>query len=281
MKLGRAALRIAYDDKKIFGLAALSSLVSLLITAGAIAAVIVFWATAKSMFLAGIPQWYYYVGAAVIGLVVYYLGSLFNAALTYVALRRFDGERVSFQQALGAAIRKSSPLLGLAGLTVTIGAILRLIGDTVPYVGWGATWLGGIAWNIASIFTVQVIMNDDETNPIEAVKRSSKTFTDIWKESVFIGVSLGLISIIATSVLMVLVLGLLVLSAVFGTITLAVIALTLLVVVTIALAVISTALRAVILSAAYYYATKGHAPTGFDDELLRKAFRPKKKWLNV
>lgn len=272
---------MARDEPKVFGLAALSSLVSLVLIGGAITAVIIFWATAKSAVIEGVPTWLYYVIGAAIGLGVFYLGSFFNAAITYVALRRFDGERVTFHRAVTATARKSGSLLGLAGLTVTIGTVLRMIGDAVPYVGWGASWLGGIAWSVASIFAVQVVMNDDEINPIKAVQKSSSTFTKIWKESVFIGASLGLVSIVVTSALMVVVLGLFVLAITLQTMALAGVALVLLVVVTIILAIIGTALRAIIMSVAYYYAVNGRVPAGFDEELLRKAFRPKRKWLQA
>lgn len=46
-----------------------------------------------------------------------------------------------------------------------------------------------------------------------------------------------------------------------------------------AYALIVSTLKTILMTAAYYYATTDKLPAGFDEELIRTMFRPKKKWL--
>jgi MFS family permease len=281
VKLTRAGLRVVLDDKKLIGIAALSGTISLLIFTAVIALAIMFWPYIGGDKTTTASYWLYYGGLAVVGLIVSSVATFFNAAITHAALRRFEGERISFGQALGAAATKKWPLLGYVALNSTVGLVLGLIADRLPFFGRLVIWLVGASWSVATMFAVPVIMTGTESRPLRVVKKSATTFVGIWKESVFVGLSLGVISIIGTIVIMVVVLGLFALSIVTNLAPLAVVALAVLVLTAVALGLASTALSAVLMSAAYYYASTGRVPAGFDDELVRSMFRPKKKWLNV
>lgn len=281
VKLTRAGLRVVLDDKKLIGIAALSGAVSLLFLTVLIVLAIAFWPYIGGNNTTTTSTWWYYGGTAITGFVFASIATFFNAAITHAALRRFDGERISFRQAISAAAAKKWPLLGYVGLSSTVGLILGLIADRLPFAGRVAVWLVGASWSVATMFAVPVIMTNTESRPLRVVKKSATTFVDIWKESVFVGLSLGVLSIIGTIAIMIVVLGLFALSIVINMAPLAFVALGILVLTTVALGLASTALNAVLMSAAYYYASTGRVPAGFDDELVRSMFRPKKKWLGV
>lgn len=281
VKLTRVGLRIMLSDKKLLGLAALAGALSLTVFTGAVLTAIKFWSYIAGDQATTASYWVYYLCFAVVMFIVFYIGTFFNAAITHVALRRFGGERVSFRQALAAAADKKLPLLGFASLNVTVGLVLGLIGDRVPFAGRIFVWLAGASWSVATMFAVPVIMTGTESRPTKVVKKSAHTFVDIWKESVFVGLSLGVLSIAATIAIMVVVLGLFAVSIATGLAPLAILALVLLVLSVTVLSLAGVVLNAVLMSAAYYYATTSTVPAGFDDELIRSMFRPKKKWLNA
>lgn len=281
VKLTRAGLRVVLDDKKLIGIAALSAAVSLLILATAVSVAIAYWPYIAGDKVTTLSQWLYYIIFAVVMSVVYFIGTFFNAAITHAALRRFDGEHTSFRQALGAAAARKWPLLGYVAISATVGLVLGLIVDRLPFFGRVMTWLAGASWSVATMFAIPVIMTGAESRPLRVVKKSATTFVNIWKESVFVGLSLGVLSIIGTIVIMIVVLGLFTLSIVTNLAPLAFVALGVLVLTSVVLGLANAALNAVLMSAAYYYASTGRVPAGFDDELIRSMFRPKKKWLGV
>lgn len=281
VKLTRVGLRILINDKKLIGIAAISGLISLIIFSATIVGMIHFWPYIGGDKATTTSYWLYYACFAAVMFIVFYVATFFNAAITYAALRHFDGERVSLSQALHAAAAKKFTLLGYAGLSSTVGLILGIIGDRLPFFGRIVIWLAGASWSVATMFAVPVIMTGAESQPVKVVKKSAQTFAGIWKESVFVGLSLGAISIAATIALMVVVLGLFALSIATGLAPLAIVALVVLVASAVTIGLASVVLNALLMSAAYYYATTGKIPAGFDDELIRSMFRPKKKWLSV
>ncbi len=281
VQVTKAAIRIVINEKKMIGISALSALASLLIFGLAIWAAIVSWSylavDTESTFL----PWPYYVGLAVTFMILTASATFFNAMLTHIAFGWFEGSRVSFKQALGAAAAKLPTLLGWAALTTTVGVVLNLIADRIPFAGRIFVWLAGASWGVATMFAIPVIMRGHETNPIKVVNKSASTFVGIWKESVFIGLTLGLISIAITIGVMVIVLGLFAVSVVVESGAIAAVALVVLMLSVIVLTIATSALQVVVMTAAYYYATTKQIPAGFDEELLRAMFKPKKKWLGV
>ena len=209
----------------------------------------------------------------------YFVTNFFAGAISHAAFRRFDGEDPTMRESLAAAKSKSGSLVKYTGLQVTVGLVLSIIADRVPFAGKIAVWLAGATWSVASMFSIPVIMSTNETNPVRVVKKSAKTFVDIWAESVFIGLTLGVISIVATIGTMVVVLGLFALSIGFQSVSLAILAAIIFFASVVGIALLSNTLQQIVMTAAYYYASTGKVPTGFDEELVRSMFRPKRKWL--
>jgi hypothetical protein len=283
VKLARAAWRVVKLDKELLGVGAISLVANLLIFAAYLYVAYFVVPNFISVDFSNLSDFtsnvVWYVMVALYLFTSYAVTNFFSGAISFAAFRRFDGNDPTFAEAMRAAKSKASPLLAYSGIQATVGLILNMIADRVPFAGKIAVWLAGASWSVATMFSVPVIMNGDERNPILVIRKSAKTFTGIWKESVFIGLSLGIISIVATILSMFVIVGLIALAITFESNTLAVIALEVLVVVTLTISLIMNTLQAIAMTAAYYYATTNQLPAGFDGELIRSMFRPKKKWL--
>lgn len=290
VKLTRAAWRVVKLDRELLGISVLNVISNAVIFVGLCALWI--WAalqlsvqhdvSATSATIEwNLPAWVYWTGVGVASLVTYIVSNFFNGAITHAAMSRFDGNDPTFREAMQAARVKAGPLVAFAGLQATVGLILNMIENRLPLAGRIAVWLVGAAWGVATMFALPVIMTTDEKNPLKVVKRSAATFTSIWKESVFVGLSLGILSIIATLLIVFVVIGLFGMALTLSSIVLGISGVAVLVLATLAFAIVFNTLHAVVMAAAYYYASTGRLPAGFDEELIRAMFRPKKKWLQV
>jgi hypothetical protein len=285
VKVTRAAWRVMMLDKEVIGIGAISMLINIFVFMFYVA--VAFFVLPMTvghengaMTLSGpVEEWKYYVLLAIYLMTAYFVTNFFGGAISHAAFRRFDGEDPTARQALVAAKSKTGAILKYTGLQVTVGLVLSIIADRVPFAGKIAVWLAGAAWGVASMFSIPVIMSSDETNPVKVVKKSAKTFVDIWAESVFIGISLGVISIISTIAMMVVVLGLFAASIALESVGLAILAAIFLFASFAGIALLTNTLQQIVMTAAYYYASTGCIPAGFDEELVRSMFRPKKKWL--
>lgn len=292
IQLARAAWRVIKLDKELLGISAISAVANAIVFLGSIAAFIVwmfYLGSIKATAGGGeamsaeinIPTWAYWAWVGVFYLLTCILVNFFNGAITHAALRRFQGEDPTFREALAAARAKAGPLTMFAGLQATVGMVLNILENRLPLAGRIAVWLVGAAWGVATMFALPIIMSTTEKNPIKVVKQSASIFVGIWKESIFVGLSLGILSIVATVLIVFVVLGLFMAAAAMSSIALAVTAGLLLLLAVLAFSVLYNALHTVVMTAAYYYASTGNVPAGFDEELVRAMFRPKKKWLGV
>lgn len=284
VKVTRAAWRVMMLDKEVIAIGALSAFINILIFAAYVAvAIFIFPATFSTENDAAAVSWSfdwkYYALLALYLVTTYFVTNFFAGAISHAAFRRFDGENPTARQALAAARSKAGVLLKYTGLQTTVGLILSIIADRVPFAGKIAVWLVGAAWSVATMFAIPVIMSGDETNPVKVVKKSAKTFVAIWAESVFVGIALGALSIVVTLGAAVLAIGLFTIAATFQSVTLAVVAAVIVFAMLVGIALLFNVLQQIAMTAAYYYASTGKVPAGFDEELVRAMFRPKKKWL--
>lgn len=281
VKITRAAWRTMMLDKEVLSISAISMIINTIVFAAFVYVGIFLLpgTIIQSADHAGSFDWKYYALLAVYLMSAYAVTNFFGGAISHAAFRRFDGGDPTLKEALAAASKKSGALIKYTGLQVTVGMVLSIIADRVPFAGKIAVWLAGATWSVASMFSIPVIMSTNETNPVKVVKKSATTFVDIWAESVFIGLTLGALSIIATIGTMVVVLGLFAAGVALASSALLIAAGVVLFGSVVGLALLSNTLHQIVMTAAYYYASTGKVPAGFDEELVRAMFRPKKKWL--
>lgn len=207
------------------------------------------------------------------------VGNFFSAAIIYGATERFRGGDPTLRSSLAGAWHKLGPLAAFSLMMATVGLALQVLENRLPIAGKIIAWLGGLAWSIATMLAVPVIvLSEDNVRPFAAVKQSSKTIRDVWGNggvAAQFGISLVgvltifgyvgfwiLLGVLTSSVAMpnalfattlaVAVLGFFLLLAVFG------------------------ALTSIAKAALYHYATTGQAPELFNQQLLQASMTQKK-----
>lgn len=222
------------------------------------------------------PYWPIFWGGIIIISTV--VSVWFQAAIVAGALQRYRKQDPSLKSCFAAVRSRIVPLTIFGVFSGTIGFLLRLIEERVPFAGRVAIWLVDAAWVIATLFAVATILDDEKTtNPLVPVRKSAGIVKKAWGDSVV--TQLGLTAIGLIMVLGVFLAGLLLsvlayaLHLGFGYLLgIAVI----IIIGLIAVAVVLETLKQIIIAAVYYYATTGEAPEHFDAELLKATFTVKK-----
>lgn len=200
----------------------------------------------------------------------YFVIIFFNSALIACVLKQIAGGQPTLGYGLAFAWQRLPQILGWALLTSTVGILLRLLEQKVGFIGRIVVGLLGMAWSVTSFLVVPVLVAEG-SGPIESYKRSVEMLKSTWGEQIIGNVSFGLLfalfGIVPAAILFFLVLqvgqaAMLIVGAILVTWL-------------VALALVQSTLQTIYQVAIYLYAANGEAPTGFDNQLVADAFRPK------
>jgi hypothetical protein len=151
--------------------------------------------------------------------------------------------------------------------------LLKLIESLHEKVGYFVSLILGSAWSVITFFVVPVLVVE-KVGPVDAVKRSLELLRKTWGEAIVGQISLGFCLFLAfLPTVALFVLGGMALAGqqtVVGGVLMAAAFLYLLV-----WMAVSSALHVIFLGALYHYAACDAVPTGFDADVLEKAFAPK------
>jgi uncharacterized protein DUF6159 len=209
-----------------------------------------------------------YLPMFVVYVIAYAIGIFFQAALVAGATERMRGGDPTVGSALAAAWRRIGPILLWALVAATVGMILRSIQERAGFIGRIVVGLLGAAWSLATFFVVPVLVLEDRSIS-ETFTRSTSVFKKTWGETVVGATSLGAaavcawLTLVAVVTLLAYVIGVGAVAVGFAG--------------AIVLMVFFSALQGIYVASLYRYATEGHGASGFDDDLLRQAFAPKKR----
>lgn len=278
-ELGKQSLRVLQEDKRLVVFPVISSIACFLVLASfAIPILLTIDWTAISNSKGQSAQVHvqpaYYIVAFAFYFVNYFVIAFFNCALIGCVMRRFDGQEASVGDGLRIASSRLPQILGWALVSATIGMILRAISERAGIIGKIVIGLIGFVWTIATYFVVPVLVVDG-VGPIEAVKRSVSTIRKTWGESLVTNIGLGAMSTVGFFIASLPLFAGLALTiatesawpiAVGGGVS---------IILWLALALITSTLKMILVAALYRFAATGQVPSGFDSELLSKAFRKK------
>lgn len=224
-----------------------------------------------------VSDWRAFADIAIALFGIYAIGNYFRGALIASALHRFADGDPDVRYGLHKARARWKSLLIFSVVQATLGLIFRIAHDRLPILGKIGVLLVDIAWHLASLFAVPVIvMSEREISPLSAVRQSAAIFTKSWGKNFvggfFIGVYVlaaillwGIISIVALA------LAALLPATLFLIVPAIVLALILIL-------ATSSALNGIFIAALYHFVTTGASPEQFDQDLLRAAFKPKRGW---
>lgn len=206
-----------------------------------------------------------------------FLATFFNVAFYREILGALKGEEVSIPRGLQFAATRWKAILMWTIFAGIVGLIIKQIEERAGIVGRIIGKFIGIAWSVASVFVIPLIVQDQEnSNPITMLKNSAYILKRTWGESLigYIGISL------ASGVTGILLFGILIAAAIVSAMLhnfwiLAVIA-PLWLVMMITISYLTSIAGQIYKGALYLYATEGVVYEPFDQAMLESAWKFKK-----
>lgn len=122
------------------------------------------------------------------------LATFFNVAFFNEIFYALNGHPVSITRGLHVALGKLKSILMWSMLTGLVGMIIKGLEENLGSVGRWMVRLIGIAWSVAAVFVIPVIIREDKSiNPLKFLKSSAAMLRKTWGESLigFIGIRFG------------------------------------------------------------------------------------------
>jgi len=208
-------------------------------------------------------------------LVLYSLVFFFNTALVGATMIRLDGGDPTISDGLNLAFKKMGAILQYAAIAATVGMLLRALEERAGFIGRIVIGLIGLSWTLATFLTVPVLVTK-EVSAIDAVKESASLFRRTWGEQVVANAGIGLATFIIFLAMGLVAVPLIILTSSVSEVLVIPLVLSfaggfLL------LILVSSALKGIYSAALYRYATTGDAGEHFSAEMMKEAFREKKR----
>ena len=214
---------------------------------------------------------------AALYLVSMFLATYCNVAFYHEILAALRGEPVSVGRGFRFAGSRVMAILLWTLFAGLIGLVIKEISERLGWVGSLVTRFLGLAWSVATVFAIPVLVSERElSNPLGILKMSAATLRETWGEALIGYVGLSFASLLVTLSTLILigcsVASMIVLEAYF--LPIAVIALWVLL-----LCVYSYLINVagqVYKGALYLYATEQIVVEPFSQEMLERAWKYKK-----
>ena len=134
--------------------------------------------------------------AVVVSLIVSFTHVLVQGSVMAAANQRYSGMEPTFASAFKEASEKIGPLALFSLVEATVGMILRAIRDNLKGVGNFISFIGGLAWAVASYFAIPAILFEG-LGPIAAVRRSADIIKTTWGSALRVNVVAGVLFVFA------------------------------------------------------------------------------------
>lgn len=277
-QLVKASWAILLSDKELLWFPVISGIVTVLICIVMFIPSVVVSITLFSTGAGeGIQQVFGFVGLFFFYLVTYSISIYFNTALIGAAMIRLDGGNPTMKDGFDIANSRLGKILAFAAMSATVGVLIRFLQERGGLLGNIVSWLGGMAWNLATFLVIPVLVTHD-IGPIDAVKRSTSLLRETWGEQITGNWSIGGVFFIAYMLLILVGSGLaFFFGAVLESVTGVIAVVSLIVILFVVIGIIQGALNGIYQASLFRYAETGTAPDNFDIGLIQGAFKEKKK----
>jgi hypothetical protein len=210
-----------------------------------------------------------------------FIATFFNVCVVYTTKVRVEGGNATFGESLKFGFSRLGLIFQWSLIAATVGLILRLldnlaerfgkIGEIVMRIIIGML---GLAWSILTIFVVPVLVYEG-LGPIDAIKKSAQVIKHTWGESLIKSIGLGLIQFAVIFLIIALSAGLTyVLSSAFQEMGL-LIGIGVGVLLVLLAGLIFSVASTIFNTALYVYANNNIIASGFNEEIVKGAFRHK------
>jgi hypothetical protein len=143
--------------------------------------------------------------AAAIYLVSMFIATFFNVAFYNEILQALNGNTVSIRRGFGLAMAKWRAILTWSLLSGLVGVLIRAIEERLSFVGRWIVGLIGVAWSVASVFAIPVIIRDEKaSNPLNCLRSSAVLLKKTWGEAAigYLGLQIGHVSLLLGSLVL-------------------------------------------------------------------------------
>jgi hypothetical protein len=219
-------------------------------------------------------------GMLVLGAI--YLVSMFVATFCAVAfnseiLEALAGRPVSIRHGVRIACARWKSILLWSLLAGVVGLVIRALEERLSFVGRLVTGLIGLAWSVAAIFAVPILVREESTsNPIKILTRSAETIRKTWGEALvgYVGVRGANVVFALASILFWVAVG--VAAYVISSPWVLLIGAAAWLPCLIAYSYLAGIASKVYLCALYVYASEGVVPSAYDESMMSMAWKTKK-----
>lgn len=131
---------------------------------------------------------------ALVYLVSMFQATFFNVAFYSQILNALNGRPVSVSAGLRVALARWKAILAWSLFTGAVGIVIRTLEERMSFVGRLILGYVGMAWSVATVFVVPVIVREqDGANPVQLVKVSAGALRRTWGESLigYLGLQVG------------------------------------------------------------------------------------------
>jgi uncharacterized membrane protein YeaQ/YmgE (transglycosylase-associated protein family) len=112
-----------------------------------------------------------------------FLATFFNVAFYSEIIAALNGQGVSFRRGLKLACSRWTSILAWTLLAGVVGWIIHKIQERLPMVGRIVTGVIGLAWSVAAVFVIPVIIQEQPMlNPLKILRQSALTLKRTWGE---------------------------------------------------------------------------------------------------
>jgi uncharacterized protein DUF6159 len=205
-----------------------------------------------------------------------FLATFFNVAFFHQILQALKGAPVSVGAGFKFAVSKLKGIALWSLFAGLIGLIIKVLEERLEAVGQLIMRFLGLAWSVASVFVIPVLIVEPGSNPFDVLRKSAATLKKTWGETLagYLGLQFGRLRVFLFSILF---LGGAVAASIMshngwillGGVVLWIFAL-------VVFAYLTNVASQVYRCALYIYAAEGAIPQPYNDELLQMAWKLKK-----
>jgi len=200
-----------------------------------------------------------------------------NVAFYHEIIEALNGQPVGITKGLMFALSRIKAIFFWSMFAGAVGYAIKLMEQRFGLVGRIVIRLIGLAWSVAAVFAIPVIICESGlTNPFIVLKTSAQSIRKTWGEGLIgsIGFSVAIIPVIFGSA--VLMIGMVIVAITQKELPLAMMAGVAWVIFIFALSYLTGVARSVYQCALYIFASTGTIPAGYNRQMMNDAWRYKK-----
>lgn len=214
---------------------------------------------------------------AALYLVSMFLATFCNVAFYHEILAALRGEPVSLGRGFRFAGSRVVAILLWTLFAGLIGLVIKEISERLGWVGSLITRFLGLAWSVATVFAIPVLVSERElSNPLGILKKSANTLRATWGEALIGYVGLSFASLLVTLATLIVIGSSVAAMVVMETYVLPIAVIAIWVLLLVVYSYVMSVAGQVYKGALYLYATERIVVEPFSQEMLERAWKYKK-----